>query len=46
LEYFSKSLNKSKLLDVNEFVVRPGVYKDIDDMKEDVKAIEEELNNE
>jgi hypothetical protein len=49
LKYFSKSLDKLKSLDVNEFVVWLGPYEDIDhidDMDEDVKGIEEELNNE
>jgi hypothetical protein len=46
LEYFSKSLDKLKSFGVNEFVVWPGVYEDIDDMYEDVKAVKEELNNE
>jgi hypothetical protein len=35
-----------KLLDANKFVFRPDVYKDINDMEKDVKAIEEEANNE
>jgi DNA mismatch repair ATPase MutS len=46
LEYFNSSLDKAKALEVSEFVVRPGAYKDIDEIDQEVKSVEAELNNE
>jgi DNA mismatch repair protein MSH6 len=46
LEYFNRSLDKPKSLESNEFVLRSGVFRDIDEMDETVKGIEDELHAE
>ena len=45
LNRFNSSLEREKSLNDNEFVVKKGVFQDIDDIDNEVKSIEQELDS-
>jgi DNA mismatch repair protein MSH6 len=46
LAFFNRSLDKQKSLESAEFVLRRGVFKDIDEMEDQIKGIEDDLQAE